>query len=91
VWFKQPFEITAMFGYSMKLRSGFAFLQGKELSFNLVVRNLMNWQKVFRQDTGLALRPPNGDLSSPYRVSVPSRISLFETPINFELTTVLKL
>ncbi len=91
VWFKQPFEITGMLGYSMRLKSGSAMLQGRELSFNLVVRNLMNWQKVFRQDTGLALRPPNGDLSLPYRVSVPSRVGQFEIPINFECTATLKM
>jgi hypothetical protein len=91
VWIKQPFEITGTLGYSMRLKSGWRVLQNKEVSFNLIFRNLMNWQHVYRQDTGLALRPPNGDLSSPYRVSVPSRISQFERPINFEFTTTLKL
>ena len=91
IWFKQPFEFTGTFGYTMKLKSGWAILQGKELAFNLIIRNLFNWQKITRQDTGLALRPPNGDLSLPYRVAVPSRIGSFETPINFELTTTLKL
>ena len=91
VWIKQPFEITGTLGYSMRLKSGWRILQNKEVSFNFIVRNLMNWQHVYRQDTGLALRAPNGDLSSPYRVSVPSRVSQFERPINFEFTTTLKL
>ena len=91
VWIKQPFEITGTLGYSMHLKSGWRALQNKEISFNFIVRNVMNWQHVYRQDTGLALRAPNGDLASPYRVSVPSRVSQFERPINFEFTTTLKL
>lgn len=92
IWFKQPIEITAMLGYSMRLRSTrIRPLEGKEVSFNLVVRNVMNWQHITRQDTGLAPRPVNGDFSSPYRVSVPSRIGQFQRPINFEFTTTLKL
>ena len=39
----------------------------------------------------LALRPPGGDLASPYRVAVPSRIAQFQRPINVEFTTTLKL
>ena len=51
----------------------------------------MNWQKVINQDEGVTLRPPNGDFSLPYRVAVPGRIGQFQRPINFELTTTLKL
>lgn len=91
IWFKQPFELTGTLGYSMRLRSGWRVLQGKEISFNFIVRNMMNWQKVIRQDTGLALRAPNGDLSLPYRVAVPSRIGSYQRPINCEFTTTLKL
>ena len=91
VWIKQPFELTGTLGYTRRLRSGPRFVQGKELQFNLIIRNLTNWQKVINQDEGVALRPPNGDLSRPYRVAVPSRIGMFQRPINFELTTTLKL
>lgn len=91
VWFKQPFEIGASLGYSMRLKSGWRVLQGKEISFNLIMRNVMNWQHIIRQDTGLALRPPGGDLSSPYRVAVPSRIGSFQRPFSLELTTTLRL
>ena len=75
----------------MRLRSGFRQLNGRELAFNLIVRNALNTRNIIRQDTGLALRPPDGDLSSPYRVSVPSRIAQFQRPLNDELTTTLKL
>ena len=91
IWFKQPFEITGTLGYSIMLRSGWRVLQGKRLSFNFIVRNMMNWQKIIRQDTGLALRAPNGDLSLPYRVAVPSRIGSYQRPVNFEFTTTLRL
>jgi hypothetical protein len=91
IWFKQPFEVLTTLGYSMKLRSGWRVIDGKELSFNLIVRNVLNWQRIIRQDTGLALRAPGGDFSLPYRVAVPSRIGSFQRPINFEFTTTLKL
>lgn len=91
VWFKQPFEIGASLGYSMRLKSGWRIIQGKDISFNLIMRNVLNWQHIIRQDTGLALRPPGGDLSSPYRVAVPSRIGSFQRPFSLEFTTTLKL
>ncbi len=91
VWIKQPFEFTGTIGYTMRLRSGPRILHGKELVFNLIIRNLTNRQKVINQDEGVALRPPNGDFNLPYRVAVPGRIGLFQRPINFELTTTLKL
>lgn len=91
IYVKQPTELTATFGYSLRLRSGYRVLNGRELAFNLIVRNALNTHNIIRQDTGLALRPPNGDLSSPNRVSVPSRIAQFQRPINVELTTTLRL
>lgn len=91
VWIKQPFEVTGTLGYSFRLRSRTRVLDGKELAFNLVIRNLLNWQRVINQDEGVALRPPNGDFSQPYRVAVPGRIGMFQKPINFELTTTLRL
>jgi hypothetical protein len=91
VWIEQPFEITGTLGYTLRLKSRSRMLDGKEVVFNLVIRNLMNWQKVIAQDEGVTLRPPGGDFSVPYRVAVPGRIGMFQKPINFELTTTLKL
>jgi hypothetical protein len=91
VWIKQPFEITGTLGYTLRLKRGPRVLQGKEIQLNLVIRNLMNWQKVIAQDEGVSLRNPNGDFSSPVRTAVPGRIGLFQRPINFELTTTLRL
>ncbi len=91
VWIDQPFEVTGTLGYTWRLRSGPRMLQGKELQFHLIIRNLMNWQKVINQDEGVALRPPGGDFSQPNRVAVPGRIGQFQRPINVELTTTLRL
>ncbi len=91
VWIKQPFEFTGTLGYTLRLKSGPRFVQGKEIQFHLVIRNLTNWQKVINQDEGVALRAPGGNLSLPYRVAQPSRIGMFQRPINFEFTTTLKL
>ncbi|MBI5766531.1 MAG: hypothetical protein HZA93_01965 [Verrucomicrobia bacterium] len=91
VWIKQPFELTGTIGYSLRLKSGPRFVQGRELQFHLVIRNLANWQKIFNQDEGVSLRPPDGNLALPYRTAVPSRIGQFQRPINFEFTTTLKL
>ncbi len=91
VWIRQPFEITGTLGYTMRLRSGPQILRGRELVFHFIVRNLTNRQKVINQDEGVSLRPPGGDFNLPYRVAVPSRIGMFQRPINFELTTTLKL
>lgn len=91
VWIKQPFEVTGTLGYTMKLKSRSRLLEGKELQFNLIIRNLTNRQKVINQDEGVTLRPPDGDFSSPYRVGVPGRIGQFQRPINVEFTTTLRL
>jgi len=89
VWIKQPFDVTATIGYTTELRSG-GFWDGKEIEFQLVIRNLLNHQKVINQDEGVALRPPGGDFSLPYRQAVPGRVGMFQRPINFELTATLK-
>jgi hypothetical protein len=91
VWIDQPFEMTGTLGYTWRIKSGPRILQGKEVQFNLIIRNLLNWQRIINQDEGVALRPPNGDFSAPNRVAQPSRIGAFQKPINFELTTTLKL
>jgi hypothetical protein len=91
VWIDQPFDVTGTLGYTWRVKSGPRIIQGKEIQFNLIIRNLMNWQKVINQDEGVALRPPGGDFSLPNRVAQPGRIGQFQRPINFEFTTTLKL
>lgn len=91
IWFKLPIETTGIFGYTVHLTKGPRFVRGKQLDFGLRIRNLMNWQMVVRQDTGIALRPKDGDLSQPNRVSVASRIGAYQIPRSFEFTTTLRL
>jgi hypothetical protein len=91
VWIKQPFDVIGTLTYKMRLKSRYRILEGKELEFHLVVKNLLNKQAVIHQDEGVTLRPPDGDFSLPYREAVPSRIGLFQRPINFELTATLRL
>lgn len=91
VWIKQPFDVIGTLTYKMRLKSQYRILDGKELEFHFVVRNLLNRQAVIHQDEGVTLRPPDGDFSVPYRQAVPSRIGMFQRPINFELTATLRL
>jgi hypothetical protein len=87
---RRPVIVTATFGYSMKLKSPKRFA-GKELSFRLLVKNLMNNQMIIYNDANVALRPPNGDYSKPNRVAVLGFSNLYTEPISFLLTTTLKL
>lgn len=89
VWIDQPLDVTGTIGYGMDFK-GDGFFGGKRLELQLVIRNLFDTRKTIHQDEGVALRPPNGDFSLPYREAVPSRIGLFQKPINFELTGRLK-
>jgi hypothetical protein len=90
VFVKRPNEVNATFGYTYRVHSGWKIVDGKEIEFQLLIRNVLNTKDVFYQDDGVALRPPGGDISLPYRISVPSRVALYQRPINFEFTTVLK-
>lgn len=90
IFIKRPNEVNATFGYSRRLKSKSAILNGKEIEFQLTIRNVLNKQEVYFQDDGVALRPPNGDTSLAYRTAVPSRVALYQRPISYELTTILK-
>ena len=87
---RRPVIVTATFGYSMKLKGPTRFA-GKELSFRLLVKNLMNNQMIIYNDANVALRPPNGDYSKPNRVAVLGFSNLYTEPVSFLLTTTLKL
>jgi hypothetical protein len=84
VWIKRPLEFRTMFGYSRRLRSG------RELDFQLNIINVTNRHETYYQDDGVALRPPNGDITAPNRIAVPSRIAAFQRPRSYEFTTTLK-
>jgi hypothetical protein len=87
---RRPVIVTATFGYTMKLKGPTRFA-GKELSFRLLVKNLMNNQMIIYNDANVALRPPNGDYSKPNRVAVLGFSNLYTEPVSFLLTTTLKL
>ncbi len=89
VWVRRPFQVDALLGYSHRIR-GWGALNGKELEFQLNIKNLFNREEIFWQDDGVTLRPPNGNINAPNRVSVPGRIAQYQRPINFEFTTTLK-
>jgi hypothetical protein len=90
IFAKRPSEVNATFGYTYRMHSGWKILDGKEIEFQLLIRNVLNTKNVYYQDDGVALRPPGGDLSLPYRTAYPTRPALYQRPINVEFTTILK-
>jgi hypothetical protein len=90
VFIKRPLEFRTLFGYSMRLNSGGRYLRGSELDFQLNIINILNRRQTFYQNNAVVLRPPNGDITAPNRVSVPGNIAAFQRPISFEFTTTLK-
>lgn len=90
VWVKRPSEWTGTLGYTKRLKTKVALLQGATMDFQLTIRNLTNKQEVFYQDDGVTLRPPDGDVNAPNRVAVPGRVASYQRPINYEFTTTLR-
>jgi hypothetical protein len=89
VWAKRPFYVDALFGYTRRIR-GWGRFDGAELELQLNIKNVLNSDEIYFQDDGVTLRPPNGDVNAPNRVSVPGRIASYQRPINYEFTTTLK-
>lgn len=74
-----PINTVATVGYRVKVFK-------RDLDLQLNVRNLFNERAVIYQDSGITLRPPNGDINVPYRVATASRIADYQQPISFLLT-----
>jgi hypothetical protein len=89
IWVKRPFDVNAIFGYSRRLHGWGGRLDGKEIEFQLTINNVLSGHRIYYQDDGVTLRPPNGDVTAPNRVAVPGRIAGYQRPMNFELTTTL--
>jgi hypothetical protein len=87
---RRPVIVQATLGYSIRLKGGKRW-DGKELSFRLLVKNLLNNQMIIYNDANVALRPPNGDYSKPNRVAVLGFANLYTEPTSFLFTTTLKL
>lgn len=80
VYIYQPLNTVATIGYKTKLFK-------RTVDFQLTVRNVLNERSIVYQDAGITLRPPNGDLTVPYRVATASRIADYQQPISFLFTT----
>ena len=88
---RRPVIVTATLGYSLRLKGGKRW-EGKELSFRLAVRNLLNNQMpIYDAQQAVIARPPNGDFSKPNRVGVPAYSANYTEPTSFIFTTTLKL
>jgi hypothetical protein len=91
IYTRRPVIVSATLGYSMRLK-GWRRWEGKELSFRLAIKNLLNDQMViYNTQHAIIARPPNGDFSKPNRVSVPAYGSGYTEPTSFIFTTTLKL
>lgn len=92
VYSKQPLNTVASLGYTMKLRGAFwRGIEGKQLSLQLNVNNVLNRQRVYFQDDRVTLRAPNGDLTQRTRESIADKNAVYQQPVSFILTTTLRL
>ncbi len=91
VYTPQPFNSVATLTYTMRLKQGWRVIGGKQISFQMNIRNLLNQQKIIYQDDTVVPRAPGGDFSIPYRVSVPAKNAIYQEPISALFTVTLKL
>ncbi len=89
VWTPRPFYVDALLGYTFRVH-GYGPLDGHEVELQLNIKNLYNKYDVYYQDDGVALRAPNGDLTSFTRVATPSRVAAYSLPVNYEFSATLK-
>jgi hypothetical protein len=91
IYTPQPLNSVATLGYSMRLKEAWRVIGGKQLSFQVNIRNLLNQQKIIYQDDTVVPRAPGGDFSLPYRVSVPAKNAIYQEPISALFTATLRL
>ena len=91
IYSRRPWIFTATLGYSVRLKGGWKRLEGKELSFQMVIRNLLNNQSIVYNGLDVIARPPNGDFTKPNRVSITPRNYIYTEPTSILFTTTLKL
>ena len=80
-------SVTATLGYTLRPQGW----RGRSLTFQLVVKNLLNDQTLVYQGLDVVARPPNGDFSQPNRVTIAPRNGVYTEPTSFRLSTTLKL
>ena len=66
-------------------------LEGKEVTFQLAINNLMDTRDPVYSGTQGSVRPPNGDFTNPSRIAIPSRVYELTEPRSFLFTTTLRL
>ncbi len=87
VYVKRPIVVTATLGYTLRPQGW----RGRSLTFQLVVKNLLNDQTLVYQGLDVVARPPKGDFSQPNRVTIAPRNGVYTEPTSFRLSTTLKL
>ncbi|MCX6942207.1 MAG: hypothetical protein NTX09_16015 [Verrucomicrobia bacterium] len=90
VYYRQPIIMTGSLGYTMRMK-GWGPIDGREVSFNLVIRNLLDTSRPTYSGTQGSLRQPDGDYSKPNRVATPTRVYGLTEPRTFLFTTTLRL
>ena len=91
VFVKRPTLVNATLGYGFRFRENSRWFKGKEMTFQLSIKNLLNDQSIVYAVFDVVARPPGGDLSKPNRVSVTPRNGVYTQPTSFLFTTTLKL
>jgi hypothetical protein len=90
VFSKRPTLLNATLGYSLRLK-GPRRWEGKEMVFQLSIKNLLNDQSIVYAVFDVVPRPPNGDFTKPNRGSVTPRNGVYTQPTSLLFTTTLKL
>ncbi len=90
LYYRLPINVTGTLGYTMRLK-GWGRLDGKEMSFNLVIKNLLDERRPVMTGTAGSLRQPQADFSKPDRVATPARVYGLTEPRSFLFTTTLRL
>ena len=85
VYVKRPTVVTATLGYTMKMNRWSA----RTVTFQLVVKNLLNDQTLVYQGLDVVARPPGGDFTKPNRVTVAPRNGVYTEPLSIRFTTTL--
>ena len=85
VYVKRPTVVTATLGYTMKMNRWSA----RTVTFQLVVKNLLNDQTLVYQGLDVVARPPGGDFTKPNRVTVAPRNGVYTEPHSIRFTATL--
>ncbi len=93
IYTRQPLNTVGTLAYTTRLKGTWwgKSLEGKPVTLQLNVNNLLNRQRVIYQDDTVVPRAPNGDFSQANRVSVPAKNAIYQQPISAIVTMRLAL